>query len=125
MFPAQYLGPDWTQLQASYTRHLLTPFFQDFGIPGCCVAMLVLGTIYGYLYRKARERSVKRQESWPLMIYLTLVIAARPLISDGVALGIVGALGSALGLTLCLILSGLFSGQRIRDQNTAKLYKSL
>jgi len=38
-----------------------------------------------------------------------MVLVARPLVSDGVALGIVSAVGQTVGLALCLAASSLFT----------------
>ena len=99
-FPEQYLPDDYHARLTHYARHLLTPFFLDFGIVGCCLATLLVGLLWGTCYRVALTASLKRGRVWPLLMYLPLVVHSKAFVEAGIC----GGTSLAIGMTAVVAL---------------------
>ncbi len=104
-FPECYLPNDYDGRPMHYARHLMTPFFLDFGAVGCCLATLLVGLMYGCAYRAARNASIERRDVCWLLIYLPLVFNAKYFVEGSLGGGLF-AMGQAvlLGATMWLSL---------------------
>jgi hypothetical protein len=103
-FPEEYLPLDFRGYDFFYARHLMSLFFLDFGGLGCLVGMFAVGYIFGRLYRMAICASVRRQESWPLLLYLCWAAQSKLVVESGFASSIPNAVGYGVTLmgTICL-----------------------
>ena len=104
-FPAEYLPRDYSALELFYAHYFLSAFYQDFRLPGVALAGLLLGLLFGFGYRTALRLTRRRQELWPLMIYLGLVQNSKYLVEATVWCGLIFWGGETLGILLVILLS--------------------
>jgi hypothetical protein len=117
-FPSTYLPRDYRGLEIHYARHLATIFFLDFDIPGCCIGFLATGLLFGACYGKALRVSLRRKESWPMVLYLAWVVHAKYLVDGGFAGSIPNTIGSILGILMTLRIGRWLTGNR-RERTSA------
>jgi hypothetical protein len=117
-FPSTYLPRDYRGLEIHYARHLATIFFLDFDIPGCCIGFLATGLLFGACYGKALRVSLRRRESWPMVLYLAWVVHAKYLVDGGFAGSIPNTIGSILGILMTLRIGRWLTGNR-RERTSA------
>lgn len=104
-FPAEYLPNDYYALDIIYTPHTLTNFFLDFDVFGACLGMLLLGGIFGFSYRTALRATLRRQEIWPLVIFLNFQLFAQYFVESNIFLGLVYVIGASCGVMLVVAIS--------------------
>lgn len=108
-FPTEYLSEDWNpRIVTSYTKYFLTPIFLDFDFPGCCIFVFILGLVLGYTYRKAKMLTLKRQECWPMILYVALVMHIPLFVGAGLPIALTSSIGVATAVCLVLGLSEIF-----------------
>jgi len=104
-FPAEYLPLDYFAYEMYYAQYFLSSFYQDFRLPGVALAGLILGLIFGFGYRTSLRLSRRRQELWPLMIYICLVANSKYFVEATIFNALVDSAGKALGILLVILLS--------------------
>lgn len=107
-FPSQYLALDYFAYEIHYAQHLLTPFYQDFGVVGDCLALLGVGLLYGSSYRRALRSTFRRREAWPLFLYLCLTLNSKYLTESFLFNSLVDTLGLMSGVLMVVGISTLF-----------------
>jgi hypothetical protein len=110
-FPSQYLALDYHAYEMHYAQHLLTPFYQDFGVLGDCLGLMAMGLLYGLSYRGSLRATFRRRETWPLLVYLCLALNSKYLTESKLFNSLVDSLGLACGVLLVVGLSSLFRRQ--------------
>jgi hypothetical protein len=104
-FPAEYLPLDYFAYEMYYAHYFLTAFYQDFRLLGVALAGLILGLIFGFGYWTSLRLSRRRQELWPLMIYLCLVVNSKYFVESTFWNALVECTGSVLAILLVILLS--------------------
>jgi len=110
-FTALYLPLDYRGYLIHFSRFFLSPFYLDFGLAGVALAGLLIGTLYGFGYRFALRATFRRQESWPVIMYLCLVINAKYLVEANFFAALADTLGMSLPVFLVAWTAGL-AGRR-------------
>jgi hypothetical protein len=109
-FPESYLPNDYDGRPVHYARHLMTPFFLDFGVVGVCLATLLAGLVYGSAYRIARNASLRRGDACWLLVYFPLMFNAKYFVEGSLGGGVPCAIGQAVLLGATMWLSFHFFG---------------
>ena len=104
-FPAEYLPRDYFGYEWYYAHYFLSAFYQDFRLPGVALAGLLLGLLFGFGYRTALGLTRRRQELWPLMIYLCLVVNSQYFVESIFWNSLIECAGPCLGILLVILLS--------------------
>ena len=104
-FPAEYLPLDYLAYEMYYSHYFLSAFYQDLRLPGVALAGLILGLLFGFGYRTSLRLSRRRQELWPLMIYLCLVANSKYFVESTFWNALVDSAGKALAVLLVILLS--------------------
>jgi len=104
-FPAEYLPLDYFAYEMYYAHYFLSAFYQDFRLPGVALAGLLLGLTFGCGYRISLRLSRRRQELWPLMIYLCFVVNSKYFVESTILNALVDSAGKALAILLVILLS--------------------
>ena len=94
------------------TTYFLTVFLLDWGFTGCAMFMIGLGLLYGYIYRRARDKSLKTGESWPIILYMPLAFMGHPFIEAGLAYTGTTLIGMVTGLVVTVLLIKIFEIER-------------
>lgn len=120
-FPSNYLPADlWNTAEwVGYTQHLFTPAYLDFGIPGVCVLMMMVGFAWGIAYKKARNSSRKKNECWPMILYLCFYLQSHWIIGAGISYGVPLALGTMTGILLSIGIAKSLSINHSMDLETS------
>jgi hypothetical protein len=119
-FPEEFLPMDFIE-EAGFTRHILTIFYLDFGVLGCCAGMFIVGAVFGRFYKTARDASLRRRENWPLLLYTSVAMQSHFLAGAGPAFAFTSALGPIVGIALALGIALLLAAPEMRHRRAFEL----
>jgi hypothetical protein len=123
-FPREYLPLDYGGWEMHYAPHALTSFYLDFDIPGVCLASLLLGVIFGFGYRLGLKATLRREEAWPLIIFLCWAVNGKWLVESTIFSAIVNFMGLA-SVVLLIVWLSRFSATLLGSRKPAPPWSSV